>query len=435
MTDYITAIVAVAVVAFAVVSKRLSRSALTGTMVFTAVGLLIGPEGLDLLPFSGPLGRSEIITFVLTATLVVVLFTDASAVNASKWREEILPARLLGIGLPLAIVFGWIVAYFLFDLEFWEAAVLGTMLAPTDAALGKAVVSNPRVPVRIRQALNVESGLNDGIALPFFLVFVETAQAVESSLDASQLVTEVVKQLGIAAVVGAVVGSVGARVIRWGRTSGNANDYWLQIGLLALAAVAYTVATPLGGSGFIAAWVAGLAFGRASRSFAAKTEDLDELSVFAETTGDLLTMMSFLIFGIFLGPVLAALTWQMAVYGVLSLAVVRLAAVTLAVIRNRMRWPTVLYIGWFGPRGLATIILTIEIVDESSLDHSSTIAGAALFTVGLSVLLHGLTAWWGSNRYADYVESHPDTDTLAEQDASGFDVRVPLRSQHRSAPR
>ena len=256
------------------------------------------------------LGQSEIINLVLTATLVVVLFTDASAVNASRWSDEVLPARLLGIGLPLAIVFGWVVAYLLFDLEFWEAAVLGTMLAPTDAALGKAVVSNPRVPMRVRQALNVESGLNDGIALPLFLVFVETAQAVESSLDVSQLVTEVVKQLGIAIVVGAIVGIGGARVIRWGRSSGNANGYWLQIGLLGLAAVAYTVATPLGGSGFIAAWVAGLAFGRASRTFAAKAEDVDELSLFAETTGDLLTMMSFLIFGIFLGPVLAALTWQ-----------------------------------------------------------------------------------------------------------------------------
>ena len=127
--------------------------------------------------------------------------------------------------------------------------------------------------------------------------------------------------------------------------------YWLQIGLLGLAAAAYTVATPLGGSGFIAAWVAGLAFGRASRAFAARSEDVDELSVYAESTGDLLTMMSFLIFGIFLGPVLAALTWQIVVYGVISLAVVRLAAVTLAVIRNGMRWPTVLYIGWFGPRG------------------------------------------------------------------------------------
>jgi NhaP-type Na+/H+ or K+/H+ antiporter len=433
MTEYTTAIVAVAVVAFAVVSKRLGRSALTGTMAFTGLGLLIGPEALDLLPFTGLLGENEVISLVLTATLVVVLFTDASAVNASRWSDEVLPARLLGIGLPLAIVFGWVVAYLLFDLEFWEAAVLGTMLAPTDAALGKAVVSNPRVPVRIRQALNVESGLNDGIALPFFLVFVETAQAVESSLDVSQLVTELVKQLGIAIVVGAIVGFGGARVIRWGRTSGNASGFWLQIALLGLAAVAYTVATPLGGSGFIAAWAAGLAFGRASRTLAAKPEDLDELAVYAETTGDLLTMMSFLIFGIFLGPVLAALTWQVVVYGVISLAVVRLGAVALAVIRNDMQWPTVLYIGWFGPRGLATLILTIEIVDESTLDNAPTIANTALFTVGLSVLLHGLTAWWGSNRYADYVESHPGSDTLAEQDTSAFDVRVPLRSQHRSA--
>ena len=150
-----------------------------------------------------------------------------------------MPARLLGIGLPLAIVFGWAVAFVLLgDLEIWEAAVLGAMLAPTDAALGKAVISNPRVPLRIRQALNVESGLNDGIALPFFIVFLETAQAAESSLSVADAVSELVQQVGVAVVVGVVVGVVGARAIRWGRTSGSASSYWLQVGLLSLAVAA-----------------------------------------------------------------------------------------------------------------------------------------------------------------------------------------------------
>lgn len=428
MSEFTPAITAIAIVAFAVVSKRLARSAVTGTMIFTALGLLVGPEVFDLVDFGGLLGQFEFVSLLFTATLVVVLFTDASAINASNWRDDVIPARLLGIGLPLAIVFGWIIASVLLgDLEVWEAAILATMLAPTDAALGKAVVSNPRVPVRIRQALNIESGLNDGIALPVFLVFLETAQAVESSLDLIDLVVELVQQVGIAVVVGVAVGAVGARGIRWAISAGTAVGYWLQIGLAALAVVAYTVATPLGGSGFIAAWVAGLVFGRAFTD-----RDAETLPQFAETAGDLLTMLSFFVFGLFLGPALAALTWQIALYGVLSLVVVRFASVVIALVRRGMQMPSLVYMGWFGPRGLATIILTIEIVDESTLDHASTIANAALFTVGLSVLAHGVTAWWGSNRYADYLEAHPQAGDLAEQAPTTVEVRVPLRSSHRS---
>ena len=152
--------------------------------------------------------------------------------------------------------------------------------------------------------------------------------------------------------------------------------------------------------------------------------------MFAETTGDVLTMMSFFILGIYLGPVLVDLTWQIVVYGVLSLAVVRMASVTIALFGNHMRLPTLVYMGWFGPRGLATLILTIEVIDASGLDHATTIAHAALFTVALSVLAHGATAWWGSNRYADVIEEHPDGSALAENVPTAVDVRVPMRSRH-----
>ncbi len=428
MTEYLPAIIAVAIVGFAVVSGRLSRSVITGTMIFTALGLIVGPEVLDLVDFGGLLGQPEFVSLILTGTLVVVLFTDASAINASSWRDDVIPARLLGIGLPAAILFGWVAAsVVLGDLEIWEAAVLAAMLAPTDAALGKAVISNPRVPARIRQALNVESGLNDGISLPFFIVFLEAAKAAEASLSVADVVVELVKQVGIAVAVGVVVGVVGARVIRWGRTSGSASSHWLQVGLLSLAVVAYSVATPLGGSGFIAAWVAGLMFGRSNHA----AHDVDEsLPVFAETTGDVLTMISFFILGIYLGPVLVDLTWQIVVYGVLSLAVVRLASVMISLVGEQMRMSTLVYMGWFGPRGLATLILTIEIIDGSGLDHASTIANTALFTVALSVLAHGVTAWWGSNVYADVIEEHPDGPSLEENSRTALEVRVPLRSRH-----
>jgi NhaP-type Na+/H+ or K+/H+ antiporter len=429
--DYVPAILAVALVAFAVVSKWLSRSAVTGTMLFTALGLVVGHEAFDFVGVEWLLGRSDLVTVVLTGTLVIVLFTDASAINSSNWRDDIIPARLLGVGLPVSIVLGWIAAAVLFDqLDVWEAAVLATMLAPTDAALGKAVVSNERVPQRVRQALNIESGLNDGISLPIFLVFLETALITEKSLAISDIVVELAKQVGIALAIGVAVGWIGARVIAWGRSSGAGLGYWLEVGLVGLAASAYAIATPLGGSGFIAAWLAGLVFGK---RFVSSSDDT--LPEFAEAFGDLLTMASFFVFGIFLGPVLADLSWQIVLYAVLSLAVVRMIAVAISLVGANMRLQSVLYMGWFGPRGLATIILTIEIIDESGLDGGSTIADAALFTVGLSVLLHGLTAWWGSNSYADFVDSHPRRGELAEDTQQAVTVRVPFRSRHPVSPR
>lgn len=429
--EWTMAIVAVSFVAFAVVSGRLSRSAVTGTMLFVAVGIVMGDEVLGLVDIAELVERTELVGVVLTGTLVVVLFTDASAINSSSWRDDAIPARLLGVGLPLAIGLGWLLAVTLFgSLDPWEAALLATMLAPTDAALGKAVVANERVPRRIRQSLNVESGLNDGVALPLFVVFLETALAVEGSLAISDVVTTLIEQVGVAVAVGLTVGWLGARVITWGRRSGAALGYWLEISLVGLAVAAYAIATPLGGSGFIAAWVAGFVFGK---TFVAAADD--PLPEFAESLGDLLTMASFLVFGMAVGPTLFDLTAEIVLYAVLSLVAVRMIAVAVALLGAKMQWQSVLYIGWFGPRGLATIILTIEVVEQSDLDGASLIADVALFTVALSVLLHGVTAWWGSNAYADFVEAHPQRSGLVESAEPASVVRVPFRARHPSATR
>jgi NhaP-type Na+/H+ or K+/H+ antiporter len=419
--EFVPAVVAAAFVVFALVSRRLGRTAVTGPMVFVTLGLLLGPEVADLVDLSG---RIDLIVLLLEATLVVVLFTDASAINSSHWREEAgLPGRLLGIGLPLMIAAGWALALVLLgELEIWEAALLGTMLAPTDAALGKAVVSNPRVPERIRQALNVESGLNDGIALPVFVVFLEAAKVAEESLAPIEFVTELVPEVGIALVVGVAIGGLGAVVVQRAWDNRWAADYWLQVAFVALALLAFALADPLGGSGFIAAWVAGLTFGRVRRS----TDD--DLHEFAEQTGDTLTMLSFLVFGLALGPVIADATWEMVLYGVLSLVVIRMAVVALAMVGSGLNAVSVLYIGWFGPRGLATLILTISVVETTELAGATTISGAALVAVGLSVFAHGATAWWGSNAYADWVENHPEAGDLPEEE-SVTPVRVPRRAR------
>ena len=172
MKPTVLASFAVALVTFGAVSRRMERGVVSPPMVFLGLGVVLGKLGW--LDSGGGLldGLTEL-------TLVLVLFTDAARIDLEHLRlQRSLPARLLGIGLPLTVAAGAFAAWMLLPgLEPWEAVLLGAVLAPTDAALGQAVVSNPLVPVRVRQGLNVESGLNDGIALPLVLVAVAFADA------------------------------------------------------------------------------------------------------------------------------------------------------------------------------------------------------------------------------------------------------------------
>ncbi len=430
--EYTQAIIAASILIYALVSGRLSRSAISGTLVFATVGLLVGPEVLDIVDLNGLIGEEDFIALLITMTLVIVLFTDACAINSAKWRDDVIPARLLGVGFPLTVVAGAATGLLvLTDLAIWEAAVLATMLAPTDAALGKAVVSNERVPTRIRQALNIESGLNDGVALPLFVVFLETAKVAEGELPAGELVVELLLQVGIAVAVGTLVGYTGMSALRWAIAHEMVEGQWAQIAVVGMAALAYTLATPPGGSGFIAAWVAGFVFGRLSgdqlRSEGRSVVSVGrELHTFSETVGDLLTMLSFLVFGLLLGPTLPDLNWTTVLYAVLSLTVLRIVPVWLSQIGSHLSRGSLLYLGWFGPRGLATLLLALAVAGESDLSGADTIVDVALFTVGLSVLLHGVTAWWGSNAYADYVEGHPDGEAMPEHHEAP-EVRVSRR--------
>ncbi len=425
--EFTGAIVALGFVVVALVSRRLDRSPITTTMVFVAIGLALGPEVLDFADPESVFGQTGLASFLLITTLTIVLFTDASAINSARWSDDVIPARLLGIGLPLMVFIGWLVArQVLPGLETWEAALLATMLAPTDAALGKAVIANRRVPQRMRQALNVESGLNDGIALPLFVVFLEAARVAEDSLPVADLAAELGRQVGVAVIVGGGVGWLGARAVMWAQRRRTAEGYWLQIGVVALAIGAYALADPLGGSGFIAAWVAGFLFGHGYRR---SDPDQPPIHEFGEAIGTWLTMSSFLLFGLFLGPILRELTWPVVVYAVLSLVVLRLVSVIVATLRGRLSWQSVAYIGWFGPRGLATVILSIEVLETDELAGADLVARTALFAVALSVVLHGATAWWWSNAYATFMQRRPDAGRMAEHDETP-QVRAPRRFDH-----
>ncbi len=399
--EWSLAIVALTLLAVAAISQRLSGTPLRRRWCSSPSGCWWDPEVLDgiALESSGATVRA-----LAEATLALVLFCDASRIDLRLLRREVgVPLRLLGIGLPLTIALGALAAAVVFDrLSVEEAAILAIVLAPTDAALGQAVVTEPRVPGRIRQGLNVESGLNDGICVPLLFAAVAVADVKSEISEGRSAATLLLEEIGFG-VVGGVVGGlvVAAIVIHAGRRDLIAGP-WRQVIPGAGAALAYGMASALGGSGFIAAFVAGMTFRLA---LGRDPEDLNELS---EEVGNVLNGVTFLFFGaILLGPALGELSWELALYAVLSLTLVRMLPVAIAMLGSHARAPTLGFLGWFGPRGLASIVFAVIVIEESNLPHEHLIVLAIYLTVGLSVFAHGLSAAPLAGRYARWYEQHP----------------------------
>ena len=393
-------IVAGALLVVAGVSRRLTDTPVTPAMAFVAIGLLMGPLVADDLT-SPPTGST--VRTLAEATLAVVLFADASRIKPRLLaREYSVPLRLLGIGLPLTIVAGAVLAAALFGvLNMWEAVVLAVLLAPTDAALGQAVVTEPRLPSRIRQGLNVESGLNDGICVPLLLIALAAADVEGKAATGAHAVSIVAEEIGYGLLGGAAAGLAAAALVAFGIRRNLISGSWLQVIPVAAAGLAYGDAAALGGSGFIAAFVAGAVFG------ALVSAEAEAASRLNEEIGGVLGGVTFLFFGaVLLGPALEHVSWQIAVYAVLSLTVVRMVPVAIALVGSGARRQTVAFLGWFGPRGLASIVFAVIVVEEAHLRGTQTILDAAYLTVGLSVLAHGATAAPLARRYARWYEAH-----------------------------
>jgi NhaP-type Na+/H+ or K+/H+ antiporter len=375
-------IVTVTIFVWGAVSARLTRSDLTAPIVFVAVGALLDAGGLVDAP-SAP----ETFKPLVEITLVWVLFSDAARVPIREFRHDLAQyGRLLGIGLPLTILAGWGLAILLFpEMGMWLALLTAAALAPTDAALGVPVVTNPVVPSRVRRLITVESGLNDGIATPVVMLAIAGAAAAEGLEDAPGL-WEALAELAIGAVVGAAIGGAGGWLLRSARHRGWAAEDFAGVAVLALALAAYAGALTIQGNGFVAAFCGGLAFGAA-----AGRRGPSEL-VFLEQASGLVSLLVWLLFGAIAGPVFLDRVGGFTVlYAVLSLTLVRMVPVALASIGAGLDRDTVLFIGWFGPRGLASLVFALLALEELGTGAEQAVSVIGL-TVFLSVVAHGLSA-------------------------------------------
>jgi NhaP-type Na+/H+ or K+/H+ antiporter len=416
--EWSLAIVALAVLAVASVSGRIAGTPVTPAILFVAIGLLVGPRVLDELDLAT---TSSTVRALAEATLALVLFSDASRINLTQLRREAnIPGRLLGIGLPLTILLGTLTAAAIFgQLSIEEALIIGVVLAPTDAALGQAVVTDRRVPAPIRQGLNVESGLNDGICVPLLFIAVAAADVHSGLTGGRSASTLLLEEIGYGIVGGVAAGLLIAAIIRYGGHLNLITGGWLQVIPAAGAGLAYGIAVGLDGSGFIATFVAGGVFG------GVLGRDPAEVNRLVDEVGNVLNGVTFLIFGaILLGPALGHLSLDLALYALLSLTVVRMVPVAIATVGTRARPPTIGFLGWFGPRGLASIVFAVIVLEESQLPHEQIVLLAIYLTVGLSILLHGITAAPLADRYGRWYEAHP-RETRPSMEASPATVTRP----------
>ncbi|MFB8033582.1 cation:proton antiporter [Streptomyces sp. NPDC056004] len=371
-------------------SQRLARVELTAPVAFVALGLLLA-EGLGVLDLAPSPGT---VRALAETTLTWVLFTDAARLSFRALRPDLgLYVRLLLFALPMCIGLGALMATALLPgVSGWAALYVGAALAPTDAALGATMMVDPVVPERIRRLINVESGLNDGIATPFVVIAL-AAVAVAGSTSSAHASEGALVELAIGLAYGTVLGLTAGWLLRSALRRGWTTEGVAGPGVLALALLSYTSAIAIGGNGFVAAFIAGLAFGSAHAAS-------QHVLLFVEQSASLLSVLVWLLFGAVLVPAAVThLTWQALLYAVLSLTVLRMVPVALSLTGSGLDRRTVLFVGWFGPRGLASVIFGLLAVEDLAPSAARTIVPVVACTVLLSVLAHGITSTPLAQRY------------------------------------
>jgi NhaP-type Na+/H+ or K+/H+ antiporter len=403
------AVITLLVLAWAVVSSLLVRANVTGALGLTVAGyVLANPDwGVLTVDVDAPS-----VHLLAEATLALLLFSDAARIDVVRLRRDIgIPLRLLGVGLPLTLVLGAIVAAWCFDdLSLALVCFVAATLAPTDAALSAQVVNDERIPMRLRRALNVESGLNDGIVTPI-VAFTLAVAATELDVHGASHSPEgaAIRELAVGLGVGLAVGLAGGLLIALG-----SRRRWIvhggrRLASLAAALCSFTLSVALDGNGFIAAFVAGIAFGAQLKKDA---PDVDEAVELPELTGEFLAFFVWFLFGAALVPVVVHhLDVATVLYALLSLTVLRMVPVALALVGTGLDGPTVLFVGWFGPRGLASVVFALLAVEE--LGAGPMVAqpiAAVCLTVLLSVVLHGVSAGPLGRRYVRFEPTQDDAE-------------------------
>ncbi len=422
MTPIEFAAVGVLVIAFSAVSMRVATWPVTMPMVFVGAGAVTDAFGL--IDVSA---ERESIALLAEVTLAVILFTDASRIDIVRLRRFLsIPIRLLAVGLPLSIVLGAVVNRLLFpDLPFAQVALIAAILAPTDAALGSAVVEDDVVPARERLALNVESGVNDGLVVP--VVAFLTAVVIGESRTTASWFGFVGQQIGWGIGVGVVVGGSTIVVLRWAHDRGWTDARFEQLATFAVPIVALFGAAAVSGNSFIAAFSAGLVFGSLGGEMSnADTADTAEaplserLGAFTEDAAQLLALVTFFVFGnVLVADAVDRFSIAVALCAVLTLTVGRIVPVWVALVGTPLRAPSRLFVGWFGPRGLASIVFGLLLLEDTDTmtETGETLFGVIALTVTASVVLHGASASWGAQRYGRWADSTADADMARVADS------------------
>ena len=411
MTESTIAVLALLVLAWAAVSGVLARHDITGPFVFAVAGYLLanpdwGPLTVDV--------DTAAVHIVAEVTLALVLFSDAVRVNLAELRRDLaIPVRLLAIGLALSVILGGLFAgWMLAGLPWALAGFVGAALAPTDAALSVEVINDEHVPLRLRRALNVESGLNDGIATPIvvFMLAVAASQLGMVNESVSLEIGATLRELGGGILTGIGVGIGGASLISTAARRGWVTNDGRRLATLAVAVAAFAAALAFDTNGFLAAFVAGIAFGAVLED---TVVDRDEATELVALGGELLALIVWFLFGATLVPLaFEDLDGRTVVYALASLTVIRMLPVAVSLWRSGLDRPSVVFIAWFGPRGLASVVfalLAMEELGETTPAVRRAVATVAL-TVLLSVVLHGLSARPGGRRYVQSEEHRPGTE-------------------------
>ncbi|MDW3214044.1 MAG: cation:proton antiporter [Ilumatobacteraceae bacterium] len=407
------AIVAGVLAVVAAVRHVIEDLPVTAPMLYVAAGVVLGPDVLSVLEIDL---ESETVAILAELTLALLLFADASRIDVRRLRRSIgLPARLLGIGLPLTIALGTVLtALLLTKLSWAEAALIAAVLAPTDAALGEAVVSNEAVPVRVRQALNVESGLNDGMVVPAVTIFL--SMAIGTDLDGpGSLAVEALTEIGIGVLAGVAIAFALTRVAMWAMDRHWTDSEGLRLLMLGGALAAFAGSAAAGGNGFIAAFVCGLLV----RAFMG--ESVDTQTELAEDAAQIGATATFVLFGaVLVWPAFDALTPLVAICTIATLTVGRMVPVTISLVGSGLEPRTVAFIGWFGPRGLASMVFGLLVIQEEALVDREQLFSVIVLVIVASVVLHGVSSGPLAVRYGHWFDlhGHRDMEEALEVEAS-----------------